>query len=125
MPVLKKYFYKNISKLCFFLPLIFAFSARVAGAQCGAHLNLFCNPLESKTNNIADGVALVALYLLSIIGIITLVFMVIAGIRYIFSAGSEEKMKSAKDALYSSGLGLAVALLAYTILSVIHDILNS
>ncbi len=127
MLVLKKYFHKNISKICFLLLPIFAFifNAYPASAQCGAHLDLFCNPLATKTNNIADGVVLVALYLLSVVGIITLAFMVIAGIRYISSAGSPERMKSAKDAFSSSGLGLVVVLLAYTILSIIHGILNS
>jgi len=113
------------TRLPLFLLFIFIFTARAVNAQCGAHLNLFCNPVANKTNSIADGVALVALYLLSLILIITFFFMVIAGIRYIFSFGNEEKMKSAKDALYSSGLGLAVALLAYSILSIIHDILNA
>ena len=125
MPILKKYLYKNISKICFFLLPIFAFSARVASAQCGSHLGLFCNPLESKTNSIAESLTLVALYLLSVAGIITLAFMVIAGIRYIISAGNPEKMKSAKDALFSAGYGLAIIVLAYTILSIIYGILNS
>lgn len=92
--------------------------------SCGAHLGLFCNPLRSKTNSFAESAILVALYLLSIIGIITLLFIVIAGIRYILSYGNEENMKSAKDAFSSAGLGLIIALLAYSILSVIQEILN-
>ena len=124
MPILKKYFHKNISKPCFFLLPIFAFSARVASAQCGSTLNLFCNPLASKTNSVAESLTLVALYLLSLAGIITLTFLVIAGIRYIISAGNPEKMKSAKDALFSSGYGLVIILLAYTILSIIYGILS-
>ncbi len=125
MPILKKYFHKDISKICFFLLPIFAFSAYTAAAQCGTHLSLFCNPLASKTNSIAESLALVALYLLSVAGIITLAFMVIAGIRYIISAGNPEKMKSAKDALFSAGSGLAIIVLSYTILSIIHGILSA
>ena len=121
MPILKKYF----SRIYFLPLLLFAFSARIAGAQCGAHLGLFCNPLATKTNSIAESLALVALYLLSVAGIITLTFMVIAGIRYILSAGNEEKMKSAKDALFSAGSGLVIILLSYTILSIIYGILNA
>jgi len=122
MPIAKKCFYKNLL-LSFLLP-IFAFSARVASAQCGTRLSLFCNPLAAKTNSIAESLTLVALYLLSIVGIITLAFMVIAGVRYIISAGNPEKMKAAKDALFSAGFGLVIILLAYTILSIIHGILN-
>ena len=121
---LKKYFHKDISKICFFLLPIFAFSARVANAQCNSQLGLFCNPLAAKTNSIAEGITLVALYLLSLAGIITLAFLVIAGIRYIISAGNEEKMKSAKDALFSAGYGLAIIILSYAILSIIYGILN-
>ncbi|MEA1937307.1 MAG: hypothetical protein U9N04_04325 [Patescibacteria group bacterium] len=123
--MLKKYFHKNISKIYFFLLSVFAFSARVAGAQCGTHLSLFCNPLASKTNSIAESLALVALYLLSVAGIITLTFMVIAGVRYIISAGNPEKMKSAKDAFFSTGSGLVIIILSYAILSIIHGILNA
>ena len=92
---------------------------------CDPSLNLFCNPLKSKTNSIADSLTLVALYLLSIARIITLLFIVIAGIRYMLSIGNEEKMKPAKDALFSAGLGLLIILLSYTILSIIHKILNA
>jgi len=92
---------------------------------CDPRLGLFCNPLASKTNSIAEGITLVALYLLSLVGIITLAFMVIAGIRYIISAGNPEKMKSAKDALFSAGYGLAIIVLAYTILSIIYGILSA
>jgi len=125
MLVLKKYSYRNLLKTYLFLLLMFIFTAHIASAQCGTHLSLFCNPLKSKTNSIAEGLALTALYLLSVAGIITLAFMVIAGIRYIISAGNPEKMKSAKDALFSAGSGLAIIVLSYTILSIIHGILSA
>jgi len=125
MPVLKKYFHKNISKICFFLLPIFASGARIANAQpCGGGVGIFCNPVDSKISTIPEALIVITLYLLSIIGIITLLFMVIAGIKYILSAGNEEKMKSAKDAFYYSGIGLAIAVLAYSILFLIHGILK-
>lgn len=124
MLVLKKYSRKNISKIYFFLLLIFLFGASVVNAQCGSHLNLFCNPIKSKTNSIAEGLTLVALYLLSIAGIITLAFMIIAGVKYIISAGNQERMKSAKDALFSTGSGLVIIILTYAILSIIYGILS-
>ena len=109
----------------FFSLLIFIFGARVAGAQgCGGDVGVFCNPVDPKISTISEALIVITLYLLSIIGIITLFFMVIAGIKYILSIGNEEKMKSAKDAFYYSGVGLAIAILAYSILFVINDILN-
>ncbi len=125
MPILKKYFHKDISKICFFLLPIFAFSARNASAQaCGGGVGVFCNPVDSKMSTIPEALIVITLYLLSIIGIITLFFMVIAGIKYILSAGNEEKMKSAKSAFYYSGTGLAIAVLAYSILFLVYEILN-
>lgn len=91
---------------------------------CGIGTNVLCNPLDPKVSFFADGIMVVVLFLLSLAGIVTLTSIVIAGIKYITSAGNEERMKSAKSALLSSGLGLVIILLAYTILSVVHGILN-
>ena len=130
MPILKKYFHKDISKICFFLLPIFAFSAHIASAQsCGGDVGVFCNPFTVspsgiKISTIPEALIVITLYLLSIIGIITLLFMVVAGIKYILSAGNEERMKSAKDAFYYSGTGLAIAVLAYSILFLVQEILN-
>jgi len=125
MLILKKYFHKDISKILFFLLPIFAFSARVASAQsCGGGVGVFCNPVDPKISTIPEALIVITLYLLSIIGIITLLFMVFAGIKYILSAGNEERMKSAKNSFYYSGIGLAIAVLAYSILFLIHGILN-
>lgn len=124
MQILKKYLHKNISKASLFLLLIFAFGARIADAQCGGDVGIFCNSVDSKISTIPEALIVITLYLFSIIGIITLFFMVIAGIKYILSAGNEEKMKSAKDAFYYSGVGLTIAILAYSILFLIYEILN-
>lgn len=125
MPIAKKYFCGNLfSKACFLSLLMFVLGARVAGAQCGGGVGIFCNPVDPKISTIAEALIVITLYLLSIVGIITLFFMVIAGVRYILSAGNEEKMKSAKNAFCYSGIGLAISVLAYSILFVIQEILN-
>ncbi|MEA1937182.1 MAG: hypothetical protein U9N04_03665 [Patescibacteria group bacterium] len=130
MSILKKYFQKNISRTGSFLLLVFAFSARIADAQCGGDVGIFCNhftqsPSGIKISTIPEALIVITLYLLSIIGIITLFFTVIAGIKYILSAGNEERMKSAKNAFYYSGTGLAIAVLAYSMLFLIQEILNA
>ncbi len=125
MPIAKKCFYGNLfSRVCFSSLLVFAFGARVVGAQCGGGVGVFCNPVDPKISTIPEALIVITLYLFSIIGIVTLFFMVIAGIKYILSAGNEEKMKSAKNAFCYSGIGLAISILAYSILFVVHDILN-
>lgn len=115
-------FNKNLSFLFFFALLLLG--AETVYAQCGPAIGIPCNPLDGTVSSIPDAIIVVIRYLLSIIGIISLIFIVISGIKYVTSAGDEEKIKSAKDALYSSCLGLALALMAYAILDVIVGILN-
>ena len=123
-----KFFLKSIQIFSFLLP-VFAFNARVANAQCGGDVGIFCNnftvsPSGIKISTISEALMVITLYLLSVVGIISLLFMVIAGIKYILSAGDEERMKSAKNSFYYSGTGLAIAVLAYSILFLIYGILN-
>ena len=125
----EKTFSRNILfLLCFFMlsAQIFVVNALSVHAQvtCGLALGIPCNPIESKISTLSDAIIVVTLYLLSLIGLIALFFIVFAGIKYMFSVGDEEKMKSAKSTFNSAAIGLAVALLAYGILSVIDYILN-
>jgi|GEM_PF-2176655 len=119
------------TRLPLFLLFIFIFTARAVNAQpCGGNVGAFCNPFTRspsgiKISTLSEALIVVTLYLLSIIGIISLFFMVIAGIKYILSAGNEEKMRSAKNAFCYSGAGLAIAILAYSILFLIHRTLNA
>ena len=125
----KKSFSKNILSALFFCLLsaqIFVANTVSVYAQaiCGPNIGIPCNPLEGTISNLSEAIIVVTLYLLSIIGLVALLFIVFAGIKYMTSAGDEEKMKSAKSAFYSAVLGLTVALMAYGILSVINSILN-
>lgn len=110
-----------------FFSLLFVFSlicVESAFAQCGPAVGIPCNPLDGTVSSIPDAIVIVIRYLLKIIGVITLLFIVLSGIKYVTSSGNEEKIKSAKDALYSSVLGLAIALMAYSILDIVAKILN-
>ena len=116
-----------LSVLCFLMLSIQVFIANalsVYAGNCGPAIGIPCNPLEGKISTLLDAVVAVTLYLLSLIGLVALFFIVFAGIKYIFSIGDEEKMKSAKSAFSSAILGLAIALMAYGILFVINYILN-
>ncbi len=123
---MKKIFNKNLLFSLFFTFFLTQILFQgIAYAQCGPALGIPCNPLSGTVSTIPDGIVIVIKYLLSLIGIVTLTFIVISGIKYTTSAGNEEKMKSAKESLYSSAFGLALALMAYTILEVIVGILNA
>lgn len=62
------------------------------------------------------------LYIFAIIccGIVALVVLVIAGVRYMSSAGSASQMKDSKDQIYSALLGLAILLCSWLILNTIN-----
>jgi hypothetical protein len=55
--------------------------------------------------------------LLFIIGAIAVIMIIVGGIRYVTSAGDSSKVKAAKDTIMYSVVGLAVAILAYAIVS--------
>jgi hypothetical protein len=93
-----------------------------AAATCGPQLGIYCNATLNK--DLVSAIITVIKYLFSIIGLFSLVFMVIAGIKYMTSAGSEQQITSAKDSFSSAVFGLVVALMAYGILDVIYGILN-
>lgn len=105
---------------------VFLFSNKTY-AVCDASIPLFCNPLDTGGDGIdtvAEAIIVVMQFLLSIIGVLSLLFIVIAGIRYIISSGDEEKITAAKETLTSSIFGLVLALMAFQILTIIEEILT-
>lgn len=108
---------------------VFLFSNK-AYAVCDASITgdpLFCNPLDTGGDGIdtvAEAIIVVMQFLLSVIGVLSLLFIVIAGIRYIISSGDEEKITAAKETLTSSVFGLVLALMAFQILTIIEEMLT-
>ena len=96
-----------------------------AGAACNPFktIGTYCN--TSSHNDINSALVALMQYILSVLGPVVLIFIVIAGVKYMVSAGSEENIKSSKRMLIGAVTGMAVALLAYTVLKVILDILNT
>ena len=58
------------------------------------------------------------------IGIISVVMIIIGGIRYATSGGNAEKVKSAKNTILYAVVGLAVALLALAIVNFVNTTVN-
>ncbi len=106
-----------------FISYIFQAQLAEAAVTCGPALGIYCNTTSNK--DFISVVIKMIKYLFSIIGIFFLVFMILAGIKYMTSAGSEQRVTSAKESFSSSIFGLIIALLAYGILDIIHNILNS
>ena len=72
--------------------------------------------LLTKTINISNE-------LLGIVGSIALLFFIIAGIKMIFSGGSEEKIGSARTMMVQTIIGLIIFLSAYLIINFVQDTL--
>ncbi len=118
---------KNINRQTFslvlFSLLFFSANSFLAKAfDCGTAKGIFC-PVTAYTE-ITKFIIVAMQYLFSVIALFCLLFMIIAGIKYITSAGSEEKITSAKNSMTSAAFGLIIAVMAYAILSIINMILN-
>jgi type IV secretion system pilin len=61
--------------------------------------------------------------LLGIVGSVALLFFIVAGVKMIFSGGSEEKIGSARTMMVQTIIGLVIFLSAYLIVSFIQDTL--
>jgi glucose uptake protein GlcU len=59
--------------------------------------------------------------LLSVAGVIALIFIVLGGYRYVTSAGNEEQAEHAKHTITNAVIGLVVIILAYAILKVVEN----
>jgi hypothetical protein len=84
----------------------------------------YCNPLWQSITSIPSAGKTIVSYLLGLLSTIGLFFLVYAGIVYITAAGDEKKVAQAKTIITYTIVGLAVALLTYSLLQTIMDILK-
>jgi len=94
------------------------------GAACDPDSWFFCNPLRGSVETIAEAGETLLGYILGLIGSVALLFIIIAGVMYMTSAGNEERISSSKRILSGAAIGLMIALLAYGLLHVIMTVLG-
>ncbi len=100
---------------------LFCFSGFVFGATCPA--GQICNPLTGVGNfgelltKIADGVG-------TLIATLGTIMIIVAGILYLTSAGSPDKMTKAKTALIYAIAGIAIGLAAKAIVATLSKVLG-
>jgi hypothetical protein len=111
---------KNI--LALLALVLFLVFTNTAIAACDPSSPFFCNPLGVGT--IRDALILIIKFLLSIIGLISMFFIVVSGMKYITSAGNEEAIKSAKSTMTAAMTGLALAFVSYGIIKALEKILT-
>ncbi|MEI8072931.1 MAG: hypothetical protein WCH00_02465 [Candidatus Saccharibacteria bacterium] len=64
-----------------------------------------------------DIINIVTNFLLGIAGTLSVIMIIIGGIRYATSGGNENATKGAKDTILSAVIGLVVTILAYSIVN--------
>ncbi|MDQ5943306.1 MAG: hypothetical protein QG675_74 [Patescibacteria group bacterium] len=84
-----------------------------SGANCAQGTNVPTS-LNVEVQNITN-------LLLTAIGVISVIMIIIGGIRYAVSGGDDAGVKSAKDTILYAVIGVVVALLAYAIVNFVLD----
>ncbi|MFA7169241.1 MAG: hypothetical protein WC178_00065 [Candidatus Paceibacterota bacterium] len=93
-------------------------------ARCDTNSWIFCNPLAGTIESLTEAGTKSVQALLGLIGTIALLFLVIAGATYMTAAGDEEKIKNAKKIITGTVIGLGIALVSFSLLQAILDMLN-
>jgi len=83
----------------------------------GANEDKSCGSDGKQQCTLGDRIAQVINILLFIIGAISVIMVILGGIRYVLSNGDSSQIKGAKDTIMYAVIGLVVALLAYAIVN--------
>ena len=78
-----------------------------------------CSDTDVTMDNVWIWVGTVTTWLLMAVGAISVIFIIIGGVKYATSGGDADKVKSAKNTLLYAIVGLAVALLAGLIVQLV------
>jgi len=93
------------------------------GSACDNKVWFFCNPLRGTIEDIFQAGETLIGYILGLIGSIALLLIIIAGVMYMTSMGNEEKITKSKKIITGAVIGLAIALLSYSLLQLVLSIL--
>jgi hypothetical protein len=94
-----------------------------AGAQFGTEFTFVTGVtgVEGVTTILGN----IAQWFLTIVIAVSVIFFVYAGFLYVTSGGDDDKIKKAKDYLLYGVIGIAVALLAAAITTVVEGLISS
>ena len=79
---------------------------------------------STATLQVNDIVLAVVNWLLFAVGVVSVVMLIVGGIKYATSAGDSNKVTSAKNTIMYAIIGLAVAVLAFAIVGFVMNTLN-
>jgi hypothetical protein len=84
-----------------------------------------CTNGKFEIKNVFAFVGTAVQWLLWAVGVVCVIFIIIGGIKYATSGGDAEKVKKAKNTLLYACIGLAIALLAGVIVSLVTSLSNT
>ena len=102
-------------------------NSTTAGAQVdeiNRGLNAVGGSNSSATLQVDEIVLAVVNWLLFAVGVISVIMLIVGGIKYATSAGDSNKVTSAKNTIMYAIIGLAVAVLAFAIVGFVMNTLN-
>ena len=102
-------------------------NSTTAGAQVdeiNKGINAVGGSNSSATLKVDEIVLAVVNWLLFAVGVISVIMLIVGGIKYATSAGDSNKVTSAKNTIMYAIIGLAVAVLAFAIVGFVTDTLN-
>lgn len=117
---------KKIKQLLAGFMVIAGLGASVMVAQPVAAVNVFdqcAGNADSSvckaqgTDNAASMIQIVINILLFLVGTVSVIMIIVGGVRYTTSNGNASQVKEAKDTIIYSVVGLIVALMAYAIVN--------
>jgi len=120
--------YKLKSKLVFlFLIVVFLGFASVTLADVINIPNPLCLDTTSPNciSTFSQLITKITDFILDIIGVLSVLMFVIAGIFYLISAGRPEWIKRGKDTALYAAIGIAIALLGKGLILVITDVIGT
>ncbi|MBX4191745.1 MAG: pilin [Candidatus Doudnabacteria bacterium] len=121
---------KNL--IVYLLLAVVLFIPAISLAQAPGCSTTFCNPAGdflidltrpgiNGTNTFAGLLTYIIRLLLSIVGLISIAFIVIGGFQYITSRGDEEAASAGKKTLTNAIIGLVIVILSYVMVVVIMN----
>ena len=102
-------------------------NSATAGAQVdeiNKGINAVGGSKSSATLQVDEIVLAVVNWLLFAVGVISVIMLIVGGIKYATSAGDSNKVTSAKNTIMYAIIGLAVAVLAFAIVGFVTNTLN-
>lgn len=99
------------------MPLfVFAQSTVIEG------IDIIKEPLGMGTKDVRETISSLINQAVGLLGIVAVIIIIVAGLRWMISGGDEEKTKKAKDSLVAGLIGLIIILTSF---SITHFVLGS